>query len=192
MFQIILSTMFQHFKHLAQLQLNETSQGRVMCSDVGSNSENFLLNQQSESTNWIYKMGLKSTKTESDIHILLEPHTPQNLLDSTVPHFLANWKKSTRVMCIWDIVGGASDTPPVPTNWVQDLITKFTLLLPIYLDLMSHNRWPIKKFPPVLGFSPQIIVFYASMTLYKPPHFEEQCAITSPRCNGKHSLCNWV
>ena len=51
MFQIIMSTMFQHFKHLAKLQLNETSQGRVMCSDVGSNSENFLLNQQSESTN---------------------------------------------------------------------------------------------------------------------------------------------
>ena len=34
--------------------------------------------------------------------------------------------------------------PPVPTNWVQDLITKFTLLLPIYLDLLLHNRWSLK------------------------------------------------
>jgi len=108
MFQIIMSTMFQHFKHLAQLQLNETSQGEVMCSDVGSISENFLQNQQTESTYWIYKMDLKSTKNESGMHKLLEPHTPQNLLDTTVPHFLANWKKSTRVMCIWDIVGGAT------------------------------------------------------------------------------------
>ena len=132
MFQIIMSTLFQHFNHLAQLQLNETSQGEVMCSDVGSISENFLLNQQTESTNWIYKMGLKSTKNESGMHKLLEPHTPQNLLDTTVPHFLANWKKSSRVMCIWDIVGGASDTPP----WLQSM----TLLLFHTQKILTRTR----------------------------------------------------
>ena len=47
---------------------------------------------------------------------LLEAHTTQDLLNTTIPQFWTNWKKSTRVMCIWDIVGGASDTPPVPTN----------------------------------------------------------------------------
>ena len=27
---------------------------------------------------------------------------------------------------------------------------------------------------------------YASITHYNPPNFKEQCAILSPRCNGKH------
>ena len=159
MFQIILSTMFQHFKHLAQLQLNETSQGEVMCSDVGSISENFLQNQQTESTYWIYKMDLKSTKIESGMHKLLEPHTPQNLLDTTVPHFLANWKKSTRVMCIWDIVGGATHHchlfQPIEFRiWLQSLHFYYLFtwtLCRITVDLLkvSSSSW---FFPPNHSF----------------------------------------
>ena len=146
MFQIIMSTMFQHFKHLAQLQLNETSQGEVMCSDVGSISENFLQNQQTESTYWIYKMDLKSTKIESGMHKLLEPHTPQNLLDTTVPHFLANWKKSTRVMCIWDIVGGATHHchlfQPIEFRiWLQSF--KFIRIRPVVAEILYFSYFEV-------------------------------------------------
>ena len=63
---------------------------------------------------------LKSTNQkitfDIDMSRLLEPYTSQEIFESLYTPFLDKLEKIYLSYVHWNIVGGASDTPPVPTN----------------------------------------------------------------------------
>ena len=146
--------------HLAQLQSNKNNPDEVTIfwCWVHHILSFYKMSLQTESTTWIYKLNI-----DFEISRFLEQYF-MYFLNSYVPHFWQNWKKSTRFMCSLVNCGRCYALwPPVPTNWVQDLIITL-FLFPIDLAFLLHGRWSL-KISSSSWVSPHIIVHYASMTL---------------------------